>query len=250
MSERFLSQLGEEVARTARRVDRKRRNAKLAAVSAIIVLATVGVGLVGGSQQASATVDVSIVDGEFIVRLVDFESMPSEVEAAAAAEGLNLKVTEVPVGPSNVGKFVGYETLGESPPEIRSIGSGFGETSFEGFALPTDYSGTLEVLMGRPSSKGEEWHTSSDALSKGEVLACKPLLGHPLRRTLDELADQRVGEVRVLSIDEGRYLTDDEWERWGDTGVRRVLSSSPSAVTVVISRSPGSLPPQPPPFGC
>lgn len=250
-TERFLRDLRADLLRAAgeqRRHDagepgggsgRGRGRALLAAAAAAVVAVVVSVVVVvGGTEPASAGVDV-IVDGDdLVVRLTDLETRPEEIVEAAEEFGLSVRVREVPVGPSNVGRFIGGSSS-ELPPELRPQGGD--ADSFTGFRIPRDWPGELRLDIGRAAEEGERWRAASDALAPDEPAACEPLLGATVAMTRDVLADAQLrtrwfvfdpGEQEVARADVDTY---DDWR------VVRVLAVGPRQVWVQATRD-GSWP--------
>jgi hypothetical protein len=172
---------------------------------------------------AAADVVVRISGGTVTVTLVDLEHRPERIEAAVRAAGLAVEVRAVPVGPSNVGRFVGQESSGPLPPELEPIDAT--AEGFRGFALPAGWPGELHLLVGTPARAGEGYAVFSDATQPGEPLACQAVAGRSLGSALPPLRASGLA-LRGLAV-EGtttRRLAQDElearrWARWVVEGV-------------------------------
>ena len=167
---------------------RARRNRMLILAAAAVVAVALMSGLLIGrsADPAAADVEVSIDGPDFVVRLTSLETRPDEIVAEARAAGLDVRVREVPVGPSNVGKFIG--SSGDQPADFRPIDPE--SDAFTGFRISKDWPGTLELVLGRAARDGESWIGPTDALQPGEALACEPLLGDPVESVARELEDR------------------------------------------------------------
>ncbi len=163
----------------------RRRAAAFVAAAAIVVGAVLGLGLGRTERSASADVDVVVQGNDLILRLTDLETRPEEIEAAAERFGLDLRIHEVPVGPSNVGRFI--QAVGDLPPDIKTLG---GEQTFTGFRVPKGWSHPITVTLGRPAERGERWQAASDARAPGEPLECQPLLGRSVRSVVRAIAER------------------------------------------------------------
>lgn len=174
----FLAELRGQLLDAASRRDqghRPRHARPMVLVAAAVALLGLGFGLLTlhDDRQAAADIDVSIDGADFVVRLTTLEARPNGIVEEARDAGLNLRIREVPVGPSQVGKFVG--TYAERPADFRPIDESNG--SYTGFRISKDWPGALELLLGRAARGHESWYTASNALAPGEPLACEPLLG-------------------------------------------------------------------------
>lgn len=253
MTDPFLAELRTEVVAAARRQDRRRRRHRtggLAAAAVVIALLTSGVLLFDAASDADARVEVVEIDGELRVRITDIEARPHEIETAAADAGLDLEIEPVPVGPSNVGRFVGAYGSEGLPPDLRRT-DGDGATSFDGFLIPAGFDGQLRLSLGRPAEPGEEWTVGSNALSRGELLACEPLQDAPLSDTLaaiDALDTQT--EVRIYAIDANIDLTPEQHHEWSDATVTGILSASPTLLFVDVAYDPALIPTRDESIGC
>jgi hypothetical protein len=162
--------------RGARRV---RRAGALVAAAAVIVALLVGLTVLGPRRPAAADVVITEDGNDFVVQLTDLTTTPQEVVDAARMVGLDIQVTEYPVGPSNVGRFLSMAST--SDPALRPLEEG--ASTFDGFRIRKDWEGTLVLALGRKARPGEMWFARSDALAPGELLECEPVLG----RRVDEI---------------------------------------------------------------
>jgi hypothetical protein len=160
---------------------------------AIAVSAFAVAGLVR-PKQASAGVDIKVENGQLIVRLTDLESRPDVIRSALRSAGLNATVQAVPVGPSEVGRFVGG--VGSGPSELHVIDDRDG--TFAGFAIPVGWAGHLDLIVGRRAAPTEGYFRPSNAFAPGEPLACADLPGSTIA-TAAELVPSGVS-IRVLAV--------------------------------------------------
>jgi hypothetical protein len=184
-----------------RRRDRRRRTTAAVAAAACVLAAVAVVGALGAtSDPAAAGVDVVVADGVATVRLVDVEYRPGYIEQEIREVGLDVDIVAVPVGPSNVGRFVG--DTGDAPELTRVDADG---PSFAGFALPVDWPGSLELQVGRPAEHGEPYAYASDAYATGEPLSCQGMYGRTAEDAVALLDDLGL-EASFLPYAEGVSL--------------------------------------------
>ncbi len=167
------------------------------AAAAVVALVVVGFGVFRDDRTVAADVRVSLEGDELTLQLSGHDVRAKEIVDAARTAGLDVTVSEVPVGPSNVGRLVRSESS-ELPPVLEMIGPD--GASFLGFRLPRDWPGTLHLTLGRAAEPGEPFIVSSDALQSGEALECRNEL---LGADLAEVAAQLRGEgfdVRTFAL--------------------------------------------------
>jgi hypothetical protein len=187
--------------RQVERRHRRTRRLQMVAVAAAVVVVAVGLGTVVSQEQVSAGVDVVRDGDDLVVRLTDLETNPSEVTEAAAEAGLDVRVDEVPVGPSMVGRFVAADG-DELPPELRTVDPS-GASGFGGFRVPANYQGTIRLHMGRPAEGTETWAVLSDATAPGEPLACTVLEEIDVGEVVERVRDTGAESIRVFVLDGG-----------------------------------------------
>lgn len=216
----FVDALREQLVAAARREVRRRRRRPVLAALATGAGAVVAAVLLVASPPAPAAADVVVrVHGGMVqVTLVDLEHRPERIEAAVREAGLHVSVRSVPVGPSSVGRFVGHDSGGPLPEDLRPLDDG--PAGFRGFALPEGWPGELHLLVGAPAGPDELWARFSDATAPGEALACRSLVGRPAGAVVAELADAAaVVHYRAAGPDGVLPLTPTEaasppWSRW------------------------------------
>ncbi len=164
--------------------------------AAVLAVAVVGVTVWGDERPVAADVRVSLDDDHLTMQLTGRDVRADEIVAAAREAGLDVSVTEVPVGPSNVGRLV-LANASEQPPALEMIGPD--GAAFLGFRLPRDWQGTLQLTLGRAAEPGEEYVVASDALLPGEPLECRELLGRDLGTVAEELRAEGY-EVRTFAL--------------------------------------------------
>lgn len=166
----LVSAVETKLVRQRRRARTRRVALTMAAIVAIV--ATV-VTVTLPDDRADASLEVAASDGLLVVRLIDFESRPDEIVGALRNAGINAEVEAVPVGPSNVGRFVGA-----SATEDRAIKIVHDRRfSFASFSVPEGFQGLLRLSLGRRAEQGEQWRAASDATAEGELLACLRVRG-------------------------------------------------------------------------
>mgnify|MGYP000848897153 CR=1 FL=1 len=229
--ERFLSDLRAQLLDAAERPagdphpGRGRRMVQLGAAAVVLMAVAIGVLVVRTHGRAAADVDV-IVDGkDLIVRLNDVETRPQAIIEAARGAGLDVRIRQVPVGPSNVGKFIA--STASIPGDFRPIDRA--GDSFTGFRISRDWPGTLELELGRPARTGEAWVAASDALDPEEVLACEPLLGESVGSASTQLVDRKVSVRWVMLPTPGTVAGPDGYGSWR---VVQVQATGPRDVSV------------------
>jgi hypothetical protein len=180
------------VAAARRQARRRSRPGRVAAGLGVATAAVAALAL--GPTEAGAEVRVERTGGRLVVTLVELDD-PRTAEAELRAAGLDVRIEEVPAGPSAVGRFVGTTDSGGLPTELVPVDGGAG--SFAAFSLPQGWRGSLHLLVGRPPRDGEAYVGFSDALAPGEPLACLPLVG---RR-----AEEAVGVVERAAREPGLH---------------------------------------------
>lgn len=247
----FLEQLREEVGAAAARgtTSTRRRGqlpALLAAAAVVLVVAVAGF-LVLTPDPAAAGVEVLRDDRGVLIRLTGTGASPEAIERAAAAEGFALTVDEVPVGPSNVGRFV--SVTGTELPERVELIDPDGTSTSAGIRIPFEFEGEVALSVGRAAKDGEEWAAASDATQAGELLACEPVR----EMTLDQavaLADDAAGTVRIILRTTGQEIDPADLASYPDATVDRIVSPSPGVLWVYAQSGSGTPTPLPPARGC
>lgn len=237
-SEQFIESLDDQLRAAAHRKfnsprpSRSWRLLQLTAAAAVTVVAAGLLSVVAGSRDASADVEVIREGNEFIVRLNDLETQPEEIERATLEAGLDVKVLEVPVGPSNVGRFVGATST--APLEDLHVIDGDRSTGFNGFRIPVDFNGRLELVIGRPAEGGEPWQISSWSTARGEPLACQRVEGRSVGAVLELARSRGLDEISVSVIDDpgGPRAHKSDLSRFASATVFRVMNSSPDELDI------------------
>jgi hypothetical protein len=201
--------------------------------AAAAVVAVVGAAMVARPDTAAAGVEVVVDAQGTSLYVTDRDTTPEEIEAAAADAGLDLRVEAVPVGPSNVGRFVGAS--GSELPAGLELVERESTDGYTGFHVPLDFEGWFELQMGRAAAPGEEWAVLSDVTAAGEPLACEQLVDRPLTEVLDRLAPIGSSTVRVMLLDEARWLESDEVRAYGDATTLRVSRRGPDELWVDVA---------------
>lgn len=237
----FLEQLRDEVGAAARRgaTPARRRSpvpAALAAAAVVLVVSVAGF-LALSSDPVAAGVEVLRDDRGVLVRLTGTGAPADAIEQAAAAEGLDVTVDEVPVGPSNVGRFV--SATGSELPEFVELIDADGTGTARGIRIPFDFEGDVALSVGRPARDDEAWAVASDATRRGELLACEPVQGMDLREAAD-LASSAAGSVRILLRTTGEEVALDALSSYPDATVDRIVSPSPDMLWIYAQPGPGA----------
>jgi hypothetical protein len=198
MTGTFQAQLKDELLRGAERLRaarKRRRRAMVIGAAAILLIAATAIAVsVVRPSPASAGVDIEVKDGSLTVRLTDLESRPAVILRALRDAGIDATVTAVPSGPSEVGRFQLAIGTGALPAKLLDPRDG----TFIGFVVPVGARDRLDLLVGRPAARGEQYLKPSNAFAKGEPLACAGgLLGQTLRDDSAKLAGA-APSIRVL----------------------------------------------------
>lgn len=248
LREQLVAAAGREAAaRRAAAIRRRRWSARVAsgAVAAAIGIVAFAALVLPGADRAAAEVVVRVRAGEVQVTLVSVEQSPRRVETAVREAGLDVSIRGVHVGPSRVGRFVGDESTGPLPPELRPLHAGPG--GFRGFVLPEGWSGTLHLLVGVPTPGDADYAVFSDALAPGEALACRDLAGRSAEEVSVALAPEDLLVRAEAHLDRGVVplsaveLSAPPWAAWTVTAIDSV-----SARTVVLRLElPGTAPGRP-----
>lgn len=256
-NDEFLAELRGSVvaADEAHRAQRSRRGRQgsgpvrwLAAAAIVLVVAGASVAL--RPSTAAAGLQVVADSTGITLRLTDLATRPSEVERASKEAGLDVTVSEVPVGPSMVGKFVGLS--GEQLPQRVQVTDGDASSGFTAFRLPAGFDGPLELRMGRAARDGETWAVLSDATAPGEPLACQDLVGEDLADVMAVAAESDVGQVLVMSLDSAQWLDRDGIDASANAEVIRVMRRSEDVLVIDAAQDPTPFRRMspPPPEGC
>lgn len=252
-NDEFLAELRAEIVdaderhHTATRPAHPRRTFRWFATAAAVAVLVAGAALTLRPDTAAAGFEIIADDTGLTLRLTDLAARPDDVEHAAAEAGLDVTVTAAPVGPSMVGKFIGLNAT--QLVEQVTVTQGDTDTGFTAFRLPLDYTGTVELRMGRPADPGEQWAALSDATAPGELLACQDLVGQPLSDATAAAARTDAGTVKVMLLDTARWLTDTDIAKHPDATVIRVTQRSDDEIVIDAATDPEpframSLPPQ------
>lgn len=247
MKDQFLAELRAEISAAAHREHermnrgRRRRDVmRVGALAATVVVAVFAAVFVVSAPEANAGVEISRSGDDLVVRLTDLETRPEEVAHAAAEAGLDVTVAEVPVGPSNVGRFIAAEAEGGYPPDLRVV-DGDPSTAFLGFRIPAGYDGRLDLLMGRAAGSGDAWAVASDATARGELLECADVVGARLAEVTDAVPSGI--DTQILLLDEGAFLSsDDALRHHGDALIVRATSPAPATLWIEVTEQPERFP--------
>ncbi len=241
--ERFLDELRSEVLTAAGRAQRvhtpdraRRARRRVHVLAAAAITALVAAFVLARPEPAAAGIRITREGDELVVMLVDVEARPSEIEAAAAEAGIDLRVEAAPVAPSLVGSFLGG-TSSELPPVVRTIG-GDPTSGFSGFRVPAGFDGSIRLVLGREAEPGEEWAHTADATRPGGVLECVEVVGRPLVDVLARIRTAGAPEARVMLLEEARWLEPDELDRHARATVLHVAARSDRTLWVEASHDP------------
>jgi len=204
VSESFEARLRAQLMEAADRQPRRPRQRRvLAAAAAAVAAGATAVVALTGPSPAGADVEITVRDGRMEVRVTDLETRPDTIAEALEEAGLDVEVRPVPVGPSNVGRFVG--SAGIAVPELTPLDGT--SQSYTGFSIPADYDGALELYVGRAAGDGETYHTGSDAYAPAEPLSCRGLYGVTAAAAAQRLADAPI-EVAFRPFSDGAPSAD------------------------------------------
>jgi len=219
-----------EVKRLRQRRRAITRRVAFAAVVALALVATI-VTVTLPDDRAEASIEVDVHDGSVFVRLLDLESRPDEIVGALRNAGINATVEPVPVGPSNVGRFVGSSSeQGQAADIVREPGS-----TFTSFSVPEGYDGLLRLSLGRAAAPGELWKAPSNATAKGEVLACRNIRGHTAAEVSRQLAGTPA-RLTWLAVPDGTLESGAELGAYADWLVIDALSPSEGVAVIELTR--------------
>jgi hypothetical protein len=194
---------------------RRRRGLAIgwATAAAVLVVAGAVLGVVFAMQGAPADAAVQFTEsGGFIVATVqDPFAAKERLDAAFAANGLDIDLKLLPVSPSIVGSVVFMEGTGietTPSPERKGPAGALPVT----LRIPADFKGHAAIVLGRAARPGEQYESAGDAFAEGECLHGVALVGMT--------AEQAVAKLNELGIRA-------QWraETWGD-------ETAPEAVPV------------------
>lgn len=239
MSRPFEDALRTELMRSIRNPSRRPRRLGIVAVAGIAALVIALTSLID-TDTARADVEITREHGRVEVLLTDLKTSAEDVRAALAEEGLSVIVRDAPVGPSNVGRFVGESTTPGDVRDVRRV-SEVG-VAFMGFSIPDDWDGTLTVLLGRPARDGEPYELFSDAYAPGEPLACSGTLGGRLSDATGALEGY---EVSVRAEDESPLPPTDLYTALRDGRGEEIMTSgfalSATELLITVASTPADL---------
>lgn len=228
MTSPFKEALREELraaaVRDLARQTRRRRLRAAAGAAIAAVAAAVGAVTFVGTSPAAADIEVTIRNGQVAVRILDLATTPDEVREAMEEAGLAVDVDGAPVGPSMVGRFIDVRL--EIPGDNRIEQLGSDGNSFDGFIIPENWDGDLEIRVGEKADPGEPYAAGADAFADGEPLHCLPLIGRTLNDVRDGLPDLNImvrgPGGKPVSLDSPAA---DEFATWFVTGGRAVSAT-------------------------
>ena len=227
---------GDLVAGARRQRGRRRRRSMLGGSMVVAASVVVTALMLGRADPAAADLDIRERGGRLEILLADAESRPGAVEEALRDAGIDASVDAVPVGPSNVGRFVGFTT--DLPADIQPLDSN--GIAFPGFSIPVGFRGHLQLLLGRPAAGGEDYAAPSDAFAPGEPLSCD-LEGESVAALVAFAIAHDELEVAVRPIVDGVFadsqLRIDEVAASPFVGYRVVAASSTGLGQVVVNIS-------------
>jgi hypothetical protein len=215
--------------------DRRRAVARRAALAMGAVAAVVAVFIAATlpNDRAQASIDVEVRDGRIFVHLLDLESRPEEIVAAMRNAGIDVVLEEAPVGPSNVGRFVGAVAT-QSGPALKIARAG-GTEAFTSFSVPEGYAGVLRLSVGRKAAPGEQWRTASDATAKGEILECRELRGLTAVEASRQLAGGPASSIAWQAAGIGNLEPGAELGEYATWRVINLLSWGDGRVVVILT---------------
>ncbi len=219
----------------------QRRSRWVPAVVTAALLLTVGTVLavlVPTLPPAAAGVEIQQVGEDLLVRIIDLEAQPDQIQQAIAEAGLDAEVIPVPVSPSLVGLFVS-SFISQPGPDFEPIEVD-GQT-FRGFRVPADYRGRIELHIGRTARPDEDYQAGGFAYATGEPLACTGLFGVHVRDALPTLTALGLN-VRWQTLNETRSgMVEVPAETILDLYMTDAFSVNPDTVLIFANPTPESL---------
>jgi len=197
----FLDRLGAQLeTATARRPDRRPvllRAGGALAVAAAIVVAVVAWGT-WNSEPVSAGVDVTRSGGRVVLRVTGKAPPASVIERVARRNGLSIDVIAAPVGPSEVGKMFIEGVDDSAEARFGTDAEVSTQNGFDVVSFPLNWTGHLNLFIGRPARAGELYRRGSNAFALGEPLACRYLA---TAEEIHAIAEQKHLVIRWVLID-------------------------------------------------
>lgn len=237
-----LDLFGEQLVAAGHRraaIARWRGKAARLAAGAAVVAAVFGVGAVVRPPDASAAIEVRHAGNLITVRLVDLEARPEEVEEELRAAGLDVDVTTGATPVQLVGRFVRHASSQPLPDDLEVLDED-GAAGFTSFALPDDWDGSLQLVLGREAQPGESYIRSINAFADGEPFACTGWRSASLGAIAPQVAQtDLVVSWRALESSQSRprQLASDELEDmpWSSYIVIEAVSVAPNTVIVTVA---------------
>ncbi len=249
MTDQFLADLRDEVAAAACRADlaadplpgaadrppRPRR--LLSAAAAVLLVVVLAATFLLRTQPGDSAVRVERDGNSWVFRWDEPGPDPDELEQLVQELGLDMEILEQPTGAYKVGRVVGGSMTGRYLPDF-GLRDEDGRTDDRGFRLPTVYDGAITIHLGRLGRDGERWDVSVPATGPGAPLACKSLLGAPLRETLAALEDTDVQVEGLMDMNSTdpliRRPSERELQRFADRRVWSLEMSEPDVLWISI----------------
>jgi hypothetical protein len=176
---------------------------------AIIAVLVAGQTIVSPTKAKAAGVRFARHAGYIDATIDDPTAPAASMEAAFAEYGLDITVQVLPASPSLVGTI----TFMDTPPSFEPIygpeGScllpGGGTRCIIGMRVPSDFSGTANIVVDGAAAPGQLYHTTVDALAPGEVLHCSGVLGMTVSQAAPIL--EKLGLTAIWRTQDGSEPT-------------------------------------------
>lgn len=226
---------GHSASRTSFRANPRRSRRRLAAICIVSTALLAALALLGSSafapSRVSAAVSFTRDDGYIVAKVIEPYAGVAKLRREFARYGLKIKLELLPVSPGSVGRvfYIGssgeshgkqIEVLEQRPSECVGGGCSIG------LRIPTSYSASADITIGRPARRGEPYDSSppSGSFAPGEPLHCSGLLGAHVSALLPVLREKGLSVVHHVRVG-GRMRV----VRWrllsGATGLVGVPSS-------------------------
>ncbi|MDH2427372.1 hypothetical protein [Sphaerisporangium sp. TRM90804] len=146
----------------------------------------------GATSYANSALDISLEGGRYVARITDPFADHRKYTEAFQAVGLDIRLRPVPVSPGAAGTILGRMITMRGAPDpgpVEPAGPRIGglaltmDTSPPGcrpgrddgcvmvMRIPAEFTGTVDVRLGRPARAGEEYADFDRAMAPGEMFA-------------------------------------------------------------------------------
>ena len=228
----FVSELRDElVAAAQRKIDKRRTRHRRTVNGVAAVLVFVAIFSVFRISEKPSEAGVLSVTRENHLINVDLKSTsatPEQIADELQHAGIDATVTEVPVSPSGVGRFVYVEQQG-GPAQPSS-------TYFQHFTLSDQKHQRVELRLGRTAQQNETYIKRVNAYDANEPLHCTDTMGRQVKDVFDKLRSLNV-TIRWFN-QTGPEITEIGTPPFPTYFINSAISDKPNSLLVYVAPEP------------